>query len=122
MPAGQYFLDKDGHKRHHIRIKWWLNPILTSYRDISVIAMDDKLPDTTVEISDSNYYGVGDKPVFFGHYWLKGEPELMGKNVCCLDYSVAKNGSLVCYRHLGERELKKENFHFVDVDLKSVAY
>ena len=121
MPAGQYFLDKDGHKRHHIRIKWWLNPEKTSYRDISVIAMDDKLPESRVEISDSSYYGDDEKPVFFGHYWLKGKPELLSSNVCCLDYSVAKGGSLVCYRHIGEQELTNDNFHFIDDDLKSIS-
>lgn len=30
------------------------------------------------------------KPVFFGHYWLRGQLELLAKNIACLGYSVAK--------------------------------
>jgi hypothetical protein len=49
-------------------------------------------------------------PVFFGHYWLKGQPQLQAHNVCCLDYSVAKGGELVCYRFDGESILSSLKF------------
>jgi hypothetical protein len=34
-------------------------------------------------------------PVFFGHYWLKGNPVEEHPKAICLDYSVAKGGKLV---------------------------
>ena len=51
--------------------------------------------------------------VFFGHYWLKGDPSIYRENVCCLDYSVAKNGKLVAYRLNGELVLNRENLTYV---------
>ena len=53
------------------------------------------------------------KPVFFGHYWLKGEPNLYRDNICCLDYSVAKNGFLCSYRFNGEDKLLAKNLVYV---------
>ena len=41
-------------------------------------------------------------PVFFGHYWLKGEPEIVAPNAVCLDNAVAKIGKLVAYRMTGD--------------------
>ena len=56
------------------------------------------------------FYDPSAKPCFLGHYWLKGEPEPLARNVACLDYSVAKEGKLVAYRWQGESVLTKENF------------
>ena len=47
--------------------------------------------------SDLSIY-TAEKPVFFGHYWLKGNPEIENKSAICLDYSVAKHGKLVAYQ------------------------
>jgi hypothetical protein len=53
-------------------------------------------------------------PAFFGHYWLKNfTPRLQQNNVCCLDFSVAKNGVLVAYQWDGEVELTKDKFVWV---------
>ena len=41
LPSGTYFSDKDGHKRHEVRLKWWdLNA--TTFRK-AAIGMDDRL-------------------------------------------------------------------------------
>jgi hypothetical protein len=58
-------------------------------------------------------YGRDDRPVFFGHYWLQGNPSLYRENICCLDYSVAKGGKLVAYRFDGEERLRDEKLVFV---------
>ena len=51
------------------------------------------------------------KPVFVGHYWMKGNrPELLAPNVACVDWSVAKGGFLYAYRWDGEQQLQSENF------------
>jgi hypothetical protein len=115
MPEGFSFCDKDATERNEIRIKWWQDPTQSTYRDMSVIPLDN-LPNDPFDVSllqSTNYYSGNEKPVFFGHYWLTGEPELLKANICCLDYSVAKKGHLVAYRFDGEKELSKDKFTFV---------
>lgn len=107
MPKDLDFTDKDGTKRTEIRIKWWEDPAQSTYKSISVEPLEN-LPESPVEISlfnDSNYYSKNNKAVFFGHYWLKGAPTLYRNNICCLDYSVAKQGHLVAYRLDEEKDL-----------------
>ena len=54
-------------------------------------------------------YPASAKPVFFGHYWLTGEPVLQSPNALCLDYSAGKDGPLVAYRwEDGEEALSLE--------------
>lgn len=50
-----------------------------------------------------------DKPVFVGHYWLRGEP-VVSERVVCVDYSVAKGGKLAAYRWNGEPLPVSDNF------------
>lgn len=109
MPEGLYYIDKDGIKRNEIRIKWWENPAATSYKDYSIIAIDN-LPEKLIENTFNTYYTPHEKPVFFGHYWLKGRPNLYRSNICCLDYSVAKEGQLVAYCLDDELDLQNEKF------------
>jgi len=115
MPEGLSFFDKDATERNEIRIKWWQDPKQSNYREMSVIPLES-LPEQPFDISlmhSSNYYSEKEKPVFFGHYWMSGHPGLLRGNVCCLDYSVAKNGVLAAYRFDGEKELSNDKFTFV---------
>jgi Calcineurin-like phosphoesterase len=115
MPPGMDFTDKDGTLRTEIRIKWWDNPKEVNYQQISVEPLDN-LPETPVDISllkNADYYVESEKPFFFGHYWLKGQPALYRNNICCLDYSVAKDGLLSAYRFDGEKTLNDEKFVYV---------
>ena len=112
LPNGLTFHDKDGTERHDIRIKWWLNALETTFREYSIIDITD-LPNHNKNLHEVDYYLETEKPVFFGHYWLNGQPNLYRSNICCLDYSVAKEGKLVAYRYSGEPELNNENFVFV---------
>jgi len=115
MPEGFSFIDKDHNQRSELRIKWWNDPTQTSYRDISFLPNDNfpEEPLDTSTLQSFNYYSASEKPVFFGHYWLQGIPELFRENICCLDYSVAKEGYLTAYRFDGEKELSDEKFIFV---------
>jgi len=54
------------------------------------------------------------KPVFVGHYWLKGDPDILSERVACVDYSVAKGGKLVAYRWDGETALSKDKFFWAN--------
>lgn len=115
MPAGLDFKDKDGTVRTEIRIKWWENPAEMTYREFSVEPLEN-LPKTKIDLSllkNTDFYKQDQKPVFFGHYWLKGKPLLNKDNVCCLDYSVAKEGKLVAYTFDGGSKLADENLKYV---------
>jgi len=120
MPEGQNFLDNDGIIRTDIRIKWWENPAEMTFKSICIEPYEG-LPETKLDVSAlnfSDYYKSADKIVFFGHYWLKGNPSFFKDNVCCLDYSVAKNGKLVAYRFQGEDKLDTNNLMFLGHDKK----
>jgi hypothetical protein len=72
---------------------------------------DIPLPDDPrLEPYKAQYNG---PPVFFGHYWRTGLPEILSRKYACVDYSAGKDGPLVAYRWEGEGEL--QNNHFVSV-------
>ena len=115
LPKGLSFPDKDGSMREKIRIKWWENPSAMTYKSISVKPIEI-LPETPVnleKLSKLTYYEKHNKDVFFGHYWLEGEPALFKENVCCLDYSVAKEGKLLAYRLKEDGGLNNGKYVFV---------
>lgn len=115
MPNGLSFYDKDDAKRTEIRIKWWEDPTKMTYKSISV-EPHENLPEQPIELSEFksfDFYRGDDKKVFFGHYWLKGEPSLYKDNICCLDYSIARDGKLVAYRLNGEDILDRRNLVYV---------
>jgi hypothetical protein len=114
MPAGTTFTDKDGNVRSEFRCKWWENPQSVTYRQISI--EDLNLPEQPVENTgaiNGTTYDASQKPVFFGHYWLKGRPGIFRENICCVDYSVAKGGVLAAYRYDGERVLGNGKWVYV---------
>ena len=115
MPNGLFFTDKDGNERNEFRIKWWENPAVMTYKSISIVPFKD-LPEQSIAdsiIKGEDYYPADDKKVFFGHYWLEGEPCLYKNNVCCLDYSIAKGGKLVAYQLDNELFLDKNKLVYV---------
>jgi hypothetical protein len=105
LPDGQSFVDKDGAERHECRIQWWALPEhRTKLKDV-LIGCPDSIANNELP-SDTHYLSYTDsKPVFFGHYWLSGEPDMKNPSAICLDYSVAKDGILVACR-LGEKDGK----------------
>jgi hypothetical protein len=115
LPEGTSFKDKDGNVRRAGRSQWWLNPKGLTYREYletyaaDIPGLDVLIPQNVLDQLGSGY-NVDEKPVFFGHYWLRGEPKIQTHNVCCLDYSVAKGGSLVAYRFDGEQRLDNCKF------------
>ena len=108
LPEGQHFLDKDGHERHEVRIKWWKES--GTFQSLAM-GPETGIPDDPIGLEHLITYAHDAAPVFLGHYWLKGEPELLAPNVACLDYSVAiPNGQLVAYRWDGEQVLDMRHF------------
>lgn len=111
LPKGMTFLDKDGHERNAVRTRWWINHDC-SMHDVAFPSgiLDAETGQMPVCANDLVGYPISEKPVFIGHYWMKGAPELMAPNLACLDYSVAKDGKLVAYRWSGEQTLSNDNF------------
>jgi hypothetical protein len=115
LPSGYEFRDKDNHPRTNIRTHWWDLDGVT-YRDLAMVPAEvihqiphEPIPDDLLPGYD------GKKPVFVGHYWMKGEPEPLNEHVACLDYSVvdADGGKLCAYRHDGSMLLDSKRFCWV---------
>ena len=120
LPAGMDFRDKDGNKRTRTRVRWWVNPSQANWGDVSMQDLGEWALSCPLSKQDRTryFYGEDERPVFFGHYWFKGEPALLRSNVCCLDYSVAipedDGGRLACYRFDGEAKLDARKFVWVE--------
>ena len=111
LPTGVTITDKDGHERSATRIKWFEDPTGHTYGSYSMEAVqcDLKLPQAVLD--EASPYPADSKPVFIGHYWMRGaKPELLAPNVACVDWSVAKGGFLCAYRWDGEQELDAGKF------------
>ncbi len=118
LPKGMFFEVGDYVKRPSVRVKWWADSIdQSSYRKIAVHE-NEQIPDIAVNTRNLKFtnflYSREGKPVFFGHYWMQKEPKILKPNVCCLDYSIAKEHKLVAYRFNGEQILDNKNLVWVD--------
>ncbi len=120
LPEGISFKDSYDNNRHDIRIKWWEEA--TTYKEYALVPpqVAERIPELTIPaelLSDFRYED--DKPVFFGHYWFSGQPQILKQNVACLDYSVARGDKLVAYRwNDGDKELSNNQFIQVLADEK----
>ncbi len=117
IPEEYAWKDKDGHDRTENRIKWWRDAGHSSYGEL----LFDCPPELRNKMMNENvngiFYSKDAPPVFFGHYWLDDSyPVIQAANVICLDYSIAKGGSLVAYRWNGEEQINDR--HFVSVKYK----
>jgi len=98
-------------------VKWW-DQSATNYREayLGPEYARTHIPDDEITDNHLIYYSHDDPPVFIGHYWMEGEPELLAPNIACTDYSVAKpGGKLVAYQwNDGENILAKNKYVAVD--------
>ena len=113
------FADKDGHIRHNARLRWWRDNARTlrAAAEIPVNAVDKDgnpyppLPETPIGNLSEYLYDLDERPVFFGHYWRKGTPDIDATNALCVDYSAVKEGeSLVAYRFDAGEPLDAKKF------------
>jgi hypothetical protein len=113
LPAPHKFWDKDGYERDRVRVRWWDNEA-TDYRRAAMLPPEERaeFPQSRIPPFALIRHD-GDKPVFVGHYWLIGTPELLSDKVACVDYSVAKRGKLVAYRWDGEPQLDNSKLIWV---------
>ena len=112
LPIALAFRDKDEIPRNHARLKWWAPGTLpVSQRlEFGGANLSRAQLDELDLATPPDAFPVPTKPVFVGHYWLKGEPSPLSNVVACVDYSVAKGGKLAAYRWNGERVLAQKNF------------
>jgi hypothetical protein len=112
LPTGHVFQDRDGHERNRVRVRWW-DENATTYRSAAMLSDDERkaLPDLPIPLH-ARIEGSA-KPVFFGHYWLTGEPSLQSNRCACVDYSAGRGGPLMAYRFDGEQNLLTEHFVWV---------
>lgn len=109
LPPPVTFTDKQGVVRDRTRVRWWDERAVT-YRSAALMGTREtnQLPDTALPPSARVAYDQT-KPVFFGHYWFTGRPQVLSTKTCCVDYSAAKDEEpLVAYRFDGERELSND--------------
>lgn len=110
LPGGSTYVDPVGYERSRVRSRWW-DPDATSFRTCALLPELDKEQLSDEPIPDfCKVPHLSDKPVFFGHYWMKGTPHRLGPLIACVDYSAARSGPLVAYRYRGEAELSDANF------------
>lgn len=113
LEPGSTFIDSDGVERDKSRVRWWSDFVPEKLRDLIV---DDIETEADADPTPF-FFSVQDtdtRPVFFGHYWMKGEPRLVSLKSACLDFSIADNGSLCAYSWAGERTLDPARLSHVD--------
>lgn len=120
LPDNLSFLDDYGQKRTTPRIKWWARE--ATYKEMAMVppSEKEKMPNSPVPGDISVCYD-NLKPVFFGHYTLRGTPSVQNESACCVDFAVTdKKGTpkLCCYRWSeGDFELSSDNLVWVEKPL-----
>jgi hypothetical protein len=120
LPEGVSVVSSDGYERTNFRTKFWVKKAKT-YGDL--LFQPDPLPEDIAQQRISKIhraqmvnYLPNEPPLFIGHYWLRGHPKPIARNVACLDYSAVKFGRLVAYRMDGEQTLSRNKFMWEYVD------
>lgn len=109
LPDNRSFIDKDGHERHHARLRWWDPQADTYLRACELPPGNKPLPDTPLTKSPVAPYR-DDVPVIFGHYWRDWAKVELTATTACVDYSAAVDGEpLVAYRWSGETTLRRDH-------------
>ncbi len=110
LPYDLFFVDKDGTERRKLRIRWW-DERSNTYAALGILPghVNVLLPDEPIQEHACPVIP-GDKAIFFGHYWMKGAPQLQGRHMACVDYSAGRGGPLMAYRWEGELILRTSNF------------
>lgn len=114
LPDNRVMASRDGRFRRSFRVAFWLKDAET-LGDLA-FQPDPLPPDLARSPVDEQamghmpHYAEDEPPLFFGHYWRWGRPELLGPNLVCLDYSAVLGGPLVAYSHQPRTDLNEARF------------
>ena len=118
LPQGRYIQSADGVSRKRFRVAFWIDDPNTLG---DLVFQPDPLPEDLNEHPVDHdqqatlpYYAPNLPPVFFGHYWRRGAPELVASNLVCLDYCAVLREKLVCYSHLPGETLDACHFSWIE--------
>lgn len=112
LPKDLLVFDSMGNAHRTFRSRWWENPQELTFRELSFESRFE-LPEYSIpkEIAAKREeYPADAPPVFFGHYCMKDNPNIIKSNICCVDSCVSRRGKLTAYQWSGEKKLKPENF------------
>ncbi len=94
-----FLIDGSGNKRQNLRLAWWHDNFDgLSLQEISAASQCDLSGITEPITNDNAFIYNKEKPIFIGHYWLMGVPNLLNDTVVCVDYSAGKDGTLTAYQ------------------------
>ncbi len=109
IPTGNYttVINQLGKPAESIRIKWWMEPRKHRLGDVALgeYKIHPDRPIIKKEQLAFLPYDEKRRPLFIGHYCLRGTPGIQTPNICCVDYCCYRNGNLVAYRFDGETRL-----------------
>jgi hypothetical protein len=120
LPQGVTFTDTEGNVRTQARVKWWvdLNDKSLSLDKVVLDVPEGSIPPLPVPENIRSLMEKaqrGTTPVFFGHYWQRGEtPAVEIPHAICIDQSVAKGG------HLAAATVTVEQGKIQDISFTSV--
>ena len=113
LPEGRAIVDKAGHRHKDLRIANWRDWA----RDLHEVAL---VPKGQEDLLRGMEWPAGlvisaieGSPIFVGHHWFSGHPEIESDKLACLDWSAAREGPLVGYRWDGEDQLSNDKLHWV---------
>lgn len=117
LPEEIDFVDHAGNKRVNSRFAWWVDP--SAPKENALLVPKSLIEPGVEAIRAMNvwpFVKIPERPCFFGHYWMKGDVDLISPTLVCLDYSVARGDKLAAYRFNGETELRRESLLSVSID------
>lgn len=114
LPEGRTIVSKDGHQFDNVRVANWRD-WAKEFQEVALVpkGQEDQLRGMNwpADLVISKIEGT---PIFVGHHWFDGHPEIESKKLACLDWSAAKkDGKLVTYRWDGEEELSNGKLAWV---------
>ncbi|MDR9827505.1 metallophosphoesterase [Vibrio sp. FNV 38] len=120
LPDGVSFKDRYGNERHDIRVAWWKEDSLKTYRDLALVAEVQRgwIPDIALPSRASHFNQLPDIPVVIGHYSFSSTPypELLNRNVACVDFNAAQAESPLVGLYAWVKEKADASYPLLDAN------
>ena len=113
LPEGRAIVDKAGHKHMNLRIANWRDWAEALHEVALVPKGQEDLLRGMEWPAGLVISAIEGAPVFVGHHWFSGHPEIESEKLACLDWSAAREGPLVAYRWDGEAQLNNDKLEWV---------